>query len=60
MYILDFALVSLLIIGITALLGVISNGIGIHLFGRKNRSKFVDQSDKSTAGFNMVGGNKKS
>ncbi len=59
MYILDFLMVSLLIIGITALLGVISNGIGTHLFGKKHRSKFVNQSDKTTAGFTMVGGQKK-
>ena len=58
-YILDFTLVSVLVIGITAIMGVLSNGIGNHIFGGNNSSEFVDQSNKSTAGFKLVGGKKK-
>ncbi|MDF2557084.1 MAG: hypothetical protein K0R71_912 [Bacillales bacterium] len=58
-YIFDFILVSGLIIGITAIMGVLTNGIGNHIFGGHNSSEFIDQSNKSSAGFKLVGGVKK-
>jgi hypothetical protein len=58
-YLLDFALVALLIVGITAIMGVLTNGIGENLFGRGKKSHFVDQAAKSTSGWKEVGGNKK-
>ncbi|WML49561.1 hypothetical protein RCG23_06175 [Neobacillus sp. PS3-34] len=58
-YIFDLTVVALLIVGITALMGVITNGIGENLFGGKKRSEFVDQSAKYQTGWKAVGGNKK-
>lgn len=58
-YIIDFAIVALLIISITALMGTITNGIGSVLFSGKNRSEFVDQSAKFQVGWKQVGGKKK-
>jgi hypothetical protein len=55
-YILDFILVASLIIGLTAFMGPLTNGIGNLIFGRKQRFKYVVQSNHSTAGFNKVGG----
>lgn len=53
----DFAIVSLLIIGITAFIGVITNNIGEKVFGRKHKMKFVDQSNRVQSSWNKVGGN---
>jgi amino acid transporter len=58
-YIMDLTIVALLIVGITALMGVITNGFGEKLFGGKNRSEFVDESAKYQTGWKTVGGNKK-
>lgn len=58
-YITDLALVTVLVVGITALMGTISAGIGEKIFGGKKRSEFVDQSDRFHEGWKMVGGNKK-
>jgi len=58
-YIIDFATVSLLIIGITAMMGALTNGIGSGLFGGKKRSEFVDQSAKVQVGWKQVGGKSK-
>jgi hypothetical protein len=58
-YIFDLALVTVLVVGITAMMGTISNGIGEKIFGGKKRSEFVDQSDRFHEGWKMVGGNKK-
>jgi hypothetical protein len=58
-YIADLSMVALLIIGITALMGVITNGIGEKVFGGKNRSQFVDESAKYQTGWKSIGGNKK-
>lgn len=55
----DFAIVAVLIIGITATMGVLTNGIGTNLFGRKNRSLFVDKSNQMQTGWKNVGGIKK-
>ncbi|OCA89967.1 hypothetical protein F7984_04920 [Pradoshia sp. D12] len=57
-YILDFILVSFLIIGLTAFMGPLTNGIGNLIFGRHKRSEFVIQTNRSTTGFNKVGGKK--
>ncbi|WP_428911380.1 hypothetical protein [Niallia sp. Krafla_26] len=58
-YLIDFVMVIGLIIGITALNGVITNGIGNHLFGRKKKSKFVDQSARMQTDWKEIGGNNK-
>jgi len=52
-------MVALLIVGITALMGVITNGFGEKVFGGKNRSEFVDEAAKYQTGWKTVGGNKK-
>ncbi len=58
-YITDLTIVALLIIGITALMGVISNSIGEYVFGGKRRTEFVDESAKYQTGWKTVGGKKK-
>lgn len=58
-YIMDLTIVALLIVGITALMGVITNSFGEKVFGGKNRSEFVDESAKYQTGWKAVGGNKK-
>lgn len=58
-YITDLTIVALLIITITALMGVITNGIGTKLFGGKDRTKFVDKSNRMQTGWKNVGGLKK-
>lgn len=58
-YFVDLTIVALLIIGITALNGVMTNGIGIKVFGGKNKNKFVDESKKVQTGWKLVGGEKK-
>lgn len=58
-YIMDITIVAVLIIGITALMGVILNGIGTKIFGGKNKSEFVDKSEKIQTGWKSVGGFKK-
>lgn len=58
-YILDLTLVALLIIGLTAILGVLTNGLGEWLFGGKNKNEFVDQCAKFQTGWKAVGGKKK-
>ncbi|MEH7253496.1 MULTISPECIES: hypothetical protein [Bacillaceae] len=58
-YIADLTMVAILIIGITALMGVITNGFGENVFGGKKRSEFVDQSAKYQTRWKSVGGNKK-
>ena len=58
-YIADLSMVAILIIGITAFMGVITNGFGENVFGGKKRSEFVDQSAKYQTRWRSVGGNKK-
>lgn len=55
-YMFDLAIVALCIIGITAMVGVLTNSIGIFLFGGKKKSEFVDQSQSIQVGWNSVGG----
>ncbi|MDQ0153903.1 hypothetical protein [Robertmurraya andreesenii] len=58
-YITDLAIVAVLIIAITATMGVITNGIGTKIFGGKNRNLFVDKSERMQTGWKSVGGFKK-
>jgi len=58
-YIIDLTVVTILIVGITAVMGVITNGIGEKVFGGKNRTEFVDESAKYQTGWKMVGGKRK-
>lgn len=58
-YITDLTIVTLLIVGITALMGTITNGIGEKVFGGKHRTEFVDESAKYQTGWKAVGGKKK-
>lgn len=58
-YILDFVLVAGLIIGITAINGVLVNSLGENLIGRKRKSEFVDKSVQIQAGWKQVGGGHK-
>jgi hypothetical protein len=58
-YITDLSIVAILIIGITALMGVLTNGFGERVFGGKQRSEFVDQSARFQTRWKSVGGNKK-
>lgn len=58
-YIADLSMVAILIIGITALMGVMTNGFGENVFGGKKRSEFVDQSARFQTQWKKVGGKKK-
>jgi hypothetical protein len=58
-YIVDLAIVAALVIGITATNGVMTNAIGLKLFGGKSKSEIVDQSVRLQAGWKNVGGKKK-
>ncbi len=58
-YIFDLVVVALLIVSLTATLGVILNSIGEKIFGGKTRSEFVIQSEKIQVGWKAVGGIKK-
>ncbi|MEH7335861.1 hypothetical protein V7161_24865 [Neobacillus drentensis] len=58
-YITDLTIVALLIIGITALMGVITNSFGEKVFGGKRRTEFTDQGAKYQTGWKNVGGNRK-
>jgi hypothetical protein len=57
-YIMDFTIVAILVIGITAVMGIITNGIGTNFFGGKKKSEFVNQSNKMQTGWKNVGGRK--
>lgn len=58
-YFIDFAIVVGLVIGITALNGVITNGVGTALIGRKKKSEYVDQSSRVQIGWKEIGGKRK-
>ncbi|PLS02924.1 hypothetical protein [Neobacillus cucumis] len=57
-YITDLTMVAILIIGITAFMGVITNGIGEKIFGGKKRTQFTSESAKYQTGWKAVGGKK--
>lgn len=58
-YIIDFMLVALLIIGLTAIMGVLINGIGEKMAGGKGDPESFNQSAKTQIGWNQVGGKSK-
>lgn len=58
-YTVDFVMVMGLIIVITALNAVITNGIGNKLFGRNKKSEFVVQSSRMQTGWKEIGGKSK-
>ncbi|MGN1386955.1 MAG: hypothetical protein ACI4XS_10150 [Bacillus sp. (in: firmicutes)] len=58
-YIFDFITVASLIIIITALNGVITNYIGVSLFGGKQKTKYTDATARTQAGWKPVGGKRK-
>ncbi len=53
-FFIDFITVAALIIGITALIGVITNSIGEKLFGGKEKMKFVNKSLDVQSGWNQL------
>lgn len=55
-YFLDVGIVAGLIIVLTAIVGVLVNGIGNLLFGGSKRSIHVDQSNKIQENWRQVGG----
>jgi hypothetical protein len=55
-YAIDLLLVATFVIGITAIIGVFLNTIGEKVFGRKDRTKFVDKSAEMQVGWKRVGG----
>lgn len=59
-YFIDLTIVAVLIIAITATMGVLTNGIGTKVFGGKDKNLFVDKSTRMQTGWKQVGGfNKK-
>ena len=58
-YITDLSIVALLVVSITALMGVVTNGIGIKLFSGRNKNEFVEKSEQFQSGWNKVGGKRK-
>ncbi|WP_110113511.1 hypothetical protein [Bacillus sp. CGMCC 1.16541] len=58
-YMVDFVLVAVLVIGSTALMGVIANGIGEKLIRGKNQNEHVDHSNYMQVGWRKVGGKRK-
>lgn len=58
-YMIDFTLVALLVIGLTATMGVLTNGIAERLSGGKGDPESFNHSAKTQAGWNSVGGKRK-
>jgi hypothetical protein len=58
-YIIDLAIVTVLSVGLTAVMGSILNGVGENIFGGRKKSEFVDQADRVIAGWKSVGGKQK-
>lgn len=58
-YIVDLAIVAILIIGITAFMGVIPNAIGTTFFGGKKRYEYVERTKMTQTGWKLVGGKQK-
>ncbi|AST90605.1 hypothetical protein ACWE42_19710 [Sutcliffiella cohnii] len=55
-YFIDFTIVMVLIIAITAVMGVLTNGIGERLFGGKKKTVVADKSISIQTGWKNVGG----
>ncbi len=58
-YFADLAIIAILVIGITALNGVITNGIGTRFFGGRNKNRNVERSTSIQTGWKQVGGERK-
>ncbi|AEH48924.1 hypothetical protein [Parageobacillus thermoglucosidasius] len=58
-YFIDYMIVSGLIIGITAFMGVIAASIGERIFGGSKRKEHVNESKHIQSGWNLVGGKNK-
>ncbi|MFD0048867.1 hypothetical protein ACFVHQ_05960 [Actinomycetes bacterium NPDC127524] len=58
-YLVDLVIFSLLVIGITAFNGVLTNSIGEKLFGGKQRTEISSRSEGIQSGWKSVGGRKK-
>lgn len=58
-YFTDLIIASVIIIGLTAVMGVFTNGIGKYVFAHSKRTEFVDQTAKMQTGWNHVGGKHK-
>jgi len=57
LFFIDFLIVASLIIGITAVNGVLTNGIAEKLFGGKRHADIYQRSKKIQTNWNQVGGN---
>ena len=57
-YAIDFFLFALFVIGLTAFMGPLTNGLGHLLSPRQKRSSYVRQTELSQEGFKPVGGSK--
>ncbi|KXG10175.1 hypothetical protein AT864_01736 [Anoxybacillus sp. P3H1B] len=57
-YFIDFMIVGVLIIGMTALMGVFANGVGEYVFGGSRRLEHIQKTAKTQEGWNRVGGKK--
>lgn len=55
-YIIDFLMVAILIVTITALNGVITNFIGERIFGGTQRTQFKDATARTQVNWKPVGG----
>jgi hypothetical protein len=56
-YLIDLGIVTVLIVGFTAMLGSITGGIALALFGRQ-KSEFVSKGQTIQTGWKQVGGGK--
>lgn len=54
----DLSLLGIVIIGLTALVGVVTSTIGLKLFSRGKANHHLNQSLKTQTGWNSVGGKK--
>lgn len=59
-FIIDFILLALLIIGITAFNGIITNVFGMKIFGRGDVNRFTSTNAQTQTGWRKVGGTNKS
>lgn len=54
-YLIDFGIVAALVVGTTALNGVIGSGVGL-VIGGKNKSQYILRNQQNHTGWKMVGG----
>lgn len=57
-YLIDLSIVAALVIGFTALNGVIGNTIGEKIFAGRNKNIFKDATTQTQIGWKAVGGRK--